>query len=118
MRVLDLGDADADAVGRLLADLGADVLKIEPPGGHSDRSAAPSVGGVGIGFALHNANKRTATLDPASEQDRARWLELVADSDSLIDSGAACVREGVCLGIGAVVGVRGDPAHLGPEFGG
>ena len=89
MRVLDLGDADADAVGRLLADLGADVLKIEPPGGHSDRSAAPSVGGVGIGFALHNANKRAATLDPASEQDRARWLELVADSDILIDSGAA-----------------------------
>ncbi len=64
-------------------------LKIEPPGGHSDRSAAPSVGGVGIGFALHNANKRAATLDPASEQDRARWLELVADSDILIDSGAA-----------------------------
>ena len=89
MRVLDLGDADADAVGRLLADLGADVLKIEPPGGHPDRSAAPSVGGVGIGFALHNANKRAATLDPASEQDRARWLELVADSDILIDSGAA-----------------------------
>ena len=34
MRVLDVSDGDADAVSRLLADLGADVLKIEPPCGN------------------------------------------------------------------------------------
>ena len=88
VRVLDLGDASTDAVGRLFADLGADVLKIEPPGGTPDRAAAPTVGGVSIGFALHNANKRIAVLDAAAERDRVRLLELVADTDIVIDSGA------------------------------
>ena len=80
LRVLDLGDADTDGVGRLLADLGADVLKIEPPGGTPDRAAPPSVGGASIGFALHNANKRAAVLDATVEQDRARLLELVSEA--------------------------------------
>ena len=42
LRVLDVGGADSDAVGRLLGDLGADVLKIEPPGGTADRIARPT----------------------------------------------------------------------------
>ena len=37
LRVLDLGGATSDGVGRLFADLGADVLKIEPPGGSQAR---------------------------------------------------------------------------------
>ncbi len=37
LRVLDLGGAESDGVGRLFADLGADVLKVEPPGGSSAR---------------------------------------------------------------------------------
>jgi crotonobetainyl-CoA:carnitine CoA-transferase CaiB-like acyl-CoA transferase len=37
VRVLDVGGADSDAVSRLFGDLGADVLKIEPPGGAADR---------------------------------------------------------------------------------
>ena len=40
LRVLDLCDGDADAVTRLFADLGADVLKIEPPGGGAARARA------------------------------------------------------------------------------
>ena len=62
--MLDLGGAESDAVSRLLADLGADVLKIEPPAGSPARSALPSVAGASIPFALHNANKRGAVLDP------------------------------------------------------
>jgi len=88
LRVLDLCDGDADAVTRLLADLGADVLKIEPPGSNPARHAPPTVGGVSIPFALHNANKRTAVLDPADETDRRRFLELAAGADVVIDSGA------------------------------
>ena len=41
LRVLDLGGAESDGVGRLFADLGADVLKIEPPGGSIARGARP-----------------------------------------------------------------------------
>ena len=64
--VLDLGGAESDAVSRLLADLGADVLKIEPPAGSPARRALPSMAGASIPFALHNANKRGAVLDPDS----------------------------------------------------
>ncbi len=64
LRVLDLCDGDADAVTRLLADLGADVLKVEPPGGNAGRSRRPLVAGASIAFTLNNANKRGCVLDP------------------------------------------------------
>ena len=56
VRVLDLCDGDADAVTRLFADLGADVLKVEPPSGNAGRSQLPSVAGASVPFALNNAN--------------------------------------------------------------
>ena len=85
--MLDLCDSDADAVTRLLADLGADVLKVEPPGGSPARSDRPTLGGVSIPFALHNANKRSAILDPRSESDRRRLIELAGEADIVVDSG-------------------------------
>lgn len=90
MRVLDVGGAESDGVGRLLADLGADVLKVEPPGGAAARTARPTVAGVGIAFALDNANKRCTVLDGADDRDR--FLELVAEADVLVDGG----RPGGC----------------------
>ncbi|MEI6699684.1 MAG: CoA transferase [Mycobacterium sp.] len=87
LRVLDLCDGDGDGVTRLLADLGADVLKIEPPTGSRARSALPTLDGVSIPFALRNANKRAAVLDPHSEADRRRLMELAAEADIVIDSG-------------------------------
>jgi len=90
LRVLDLSSGDADAVSRILADLGADVLKIEPPGGSPARRAAPSVAGTGIAFALNNANKRSACLDPASPDDRSRLVELAGAADIVVDSGNPC----------------------------
>ncbi|MGB3477423.1 MAG: CoA transferase [Mycobacterium sp.] len=87
VRVLDLAGGDADAVTRLLADLGADVLKLEPPGGSPARAAAPLLGGVSIAFALHNANKRSITLDPTDERDRRRFDELASTADIVVDSG-------------------------------
>ena len=76
LRVLDLSAGDGDAVSRILADLGADVLKVEPPGGSPARTALPRLGGTSIAFALHNANKRSTVLDPADEGDRQRLLDL------------------------------------------
>ena len=89
VRVLDIGDTATDTVGRLLADLGADVLKIEPPGGAPARTAVPTILGSGVDFALANANKRSAVLDAASPADRARFLGLVSGADVLIDRGGA-----------------------------
>lgn len=87
LRILDFSDGDADAVTRLLADLGADVLKIEPPGGSPARSALPTLDGVSIAFGLHNANKRSAVLDPSDAHDRQRLSELAGEADIVIDSG-------------------------------
>ncbi len=89
MRVLDLCDGDADAVTRLLADLGADVIKVEPPGGSAARTQKPTLAGVSIPFALHNANKRAVVLDPAAPADRRILLDLARDADIVVDSGRA-----------------------------
>ncbi len=99
MRVLDLGGAESDAVGRLFADLGADVLMVEPPGGSPARHALPSVAGASIPFAVHNANKRAAVLDPASSADRERLLELAGTADIVVDGGGAAVFGTSCAAL-------------------
>jgi crotonobetainyl-CoA:carnitine CoA-transferase CaiB-like acyl-CoA transferase len=87
LRVLDLTGDDGDAVTRLLADLGADVLKVEPPGGSPSRTRPPTLRGTGVRFALHNANKRSTVLDPANPDDRTRLVELAGSADIVVDSG-------------------------------
>ena len=87
LRVLDLSGEDGDAVTRLLADLGADVLKVEPPGGSPSRIQAPTLCGTSLRFALHNANKRSTVLDPADSGDRGRLIELAGRADIVVDSG-------------------------------
>ena len=88
LRVLDLGGAESDAVSRLFADLGADILKIETPAGSPARQALPSVAGASVPNALHNANKRSAVLDPADAADRGRLMELAGTADIVVDDGA------------------------------
>src|SRR4051794_8272872 len=63
LRVVDLADGVAALTGRLLADLGADVVRVEPPSGAPARRRAPLVAGVGVQHLVHNANKRSAVLD-------------------------------------------------------
>ncbi len=89
VRVVDLSVGDADAVTRLLADLGADVLKVEPLGGSPARTTPPTLAGASIPFAVHNANKRSTVLDPRSKSDRRRLQELAASADILVDTGQA-----------------------------
>jgi crotonobetainyl-CoA:carnitine CoA-transferase CaiB-like acyl-CoA transferase len=87
LRVLDLSGDDGDAVTRLFADLGADVLKVEPPGGSPSRTRPPALGGASLRFALHNANKRCTVLDPSDPNDRTRFVELAGGADIVVDSG-------------------------------
>lgn len=86
VRVLDTGGPSSDGVSRLLADLGADVLKVEAPGGAAHRTARPTVAGVSVSFALENANKRSTVLDPLEASDRDRFAELVGGADILVDA--------------------------------
>lgn len=87
LRVLDLSRDGGDAVTRLLADLGADVLKVEPPGGSPSRTQPPLLRGASLRFALHNANKRSTVLDPSNRDDRTQLIELAGGADIVVDSG-------------------------------
>jgi crotonobetainyl-CoA:carnitine CoA-transferase CaiB-like acyl-CoA transferase len=85
-RVLDFGRYIAGPYcAALLADLGADVIRIERIGGGEDRWVAP-VGDDGIGamFLVMNRNKRAMTLDPASPDGRAIVRKLVATADVVV----------------------------------
>jgi crotonobetainyl-CoA:carnitine CoA-transferase CaiB-like acyl-CoA transferase len=88
VRVLDLSSGVADPVTRLFADLGADVLKVEPPGGCPGRDTLPTVRGASIPFAVHNANKRSTVLDPFDDEDCGRFLDLAGEADIVVDTGA------------------------------
>src|SRR5215831_14468016 len=91
LRVLDLTDLRGALAGRLLADLGADVVKLEPPGGDADRLRAPFAGGVAardrsLAFLYRHANKRGATLDLDTAEGRGRLDELCEATDVLIEN--------------------------------
>lgn len=74
VRVLDLTTGIAGPLAAmLLADFGSDVVKVEPPEGEP--------GWARPGFAMFNRNKRSVTLDPATEPGRRRLESLVAGAD-------------------------------------
>jgi crotonobetainyl-CoA:carnitine CoA-transferase CaiB-like acyl-CoA transferase len=80
LRVIDLGVVIAGSFGgTLFAELGADVMKVEPRGGDSLRVFAPTWLG-------YNKNKRSAVIDLQTESGRAAFLELVRTADVVIDN--------------------------------
>ena len=87
LRVLDLTDARGDLCARLLGDLGADVLRVEPPGGVRSRSLPPyGPDGRSLHFAYRNTNKRSTVLDLGTPEGRTSLLALVAEADVLVES--------------------------------
>jgi crotonobetainyl-CoA:carnitine CoA-transferase CaiB-like acyl-CoA transferase len=91
IRVLDLSRPVGHYAGRLLADLGADVIKVEPPEGDPARRWAPTLPGIpaieaSVPFVLLNANKRGVTLHLGSDDGRAAFLSLLASADVLLES--------------------------------
>ncbi len=89
IRVLDLADASGAYCGKLLADLGADVIRIEPSQGDASRGEPGA-------FAYLNTSKRGVALDLADAAERARFLDLAADADAVLETlpaGAPRTRE-------------------------
>ena len=90
-RALDLTGLSGQLCGRMLADLGMEVIKIEPPGGDPVRRLAPfvkSANGAELSttFAHLNAGKQSKVLDLDSEAGRAELRKLVASADVVIES--------------------------------
>ncbi|HJW68506.1 MAG TPA: CoA transferase, partial [Candidatus Binatia bacterium] len=105
IRVLDLSSGIAGPYcTKLLADAGADVLKIERPDGGdplrrwsaSGRRLAP--GEDGVLFRFLNTSKRSAVVDCASAEGRARVLALAEEADLVIESFAPGTIEALGLG--------------------
>ncbi|MDF5757725.1 CoA transferase [Spongiactinospora sp. TRM90649] len=87
IRVLDLGRVlSGPFCGRVLADLGAEVIKIEPPAGDDGRHFGPFYDGVSSYHRLLNRNKYGITLDLKTDEDRRTFTELIRRSDVLIEN--------------------------------
>jgi benzylsuccinate CoA-transferase BbsE subunit len=90
IRVLDLADNAVAYASRLLADLGAEVIRVEPPHGGALRQAPPLAvmdGGVAsCAHAFWNANKMAITLDLGCADGRRLFGDLVAKSDVVIET--------------------------------
>ncbi len=86
LRVVDATVEHAELAARLLGDLGAEVIKLEPPQGSAARALGPVRAGVSLSFAVRNAGKLGVALDLDDSADRARADELLAHSDVLITS--------------------------------
>ena len=97
-RALDLTDRKGQMCGRFLADLGVEVVKIEPPGGDPARRLPPFAGDTSLVFAHLNANKRSLELDLETAEGRERLRALAAETDILIESGAPGWMAGMDLG--------------------
>jgi crotonobetainyl-CoA:carnitine CoA-transferase CaiB-like acyl-CoA transferase len=91
-RVIDLSTDVAGAFGaKLLAAVGADVVKVEPPGGDPTRRMVPRAGDThdhGVLFAYLNTGKRSIEVDTDDEAQRERLLALLDGADVVIESGA------------------------------
>lgn len=69
--------------GMILADLGAEVIKVEPPGGDKTRNLP----GLGIGFfRSFNRNKKSVVIDITTPQGQATAAELVGQCDVLLEN--------------------------------
>lgn len=88
LRVIELGHfVAAPFAGRILADLGAEVIKIEPPsGGDPARRWGAMKGDRSIWWSVHARNKRSITIDLKSAEGRDLVLDLVRESDALIEN--------------------------------
>ena len=107
VRVLELADEKGEFCGKLLAGAGADVLKIEPPGGNSTRNIGPFCDDIedperSLYFWHYNFGKRGLTLDITTSEGQESLRSLVARSDVLLESYAPGYMDRLGLGYQAL----------------
>ena len=103
IRVLDLTGYLGQMTARVLGDLGADVVKIEPPGGDPARKLGPFAGGnsdpeKSLRFVHANRSKRSAVIDILTDTGREQIRRLASEADVLVEDFAPGYLDGVGLG--------------------
>jgi benzylsuccinate CoA-transferase BbsE subunit len=101
--VLDLADEKADFASKILADMGARVIKVEPPGGTPARQIGPFWQGKphperSMSFFYHNTGKDGITLNPEQREGRETFLRLVEHADAVIETYSPGYLDGIDLG--------------------
>jgi benzylsuccinate CoA-transferase BbsE subunit len=91
LRVLELADEKGQFCGKLLGDLGADVVKIEPPGGEPCRHVGPFLDDIphperSLSFWYYNTSKRGITLDVRTAGGRALFRRLAESADVILET--------------------------------
>ena len=91
VRIVEVGDQQGEYCGLVLAGLGADVIKVEPPGGSVTRTFGPFVDDVpdrdrSLHFWAYNRGKRSIVIDLDSDPGRGEFAQLVAAADVVLDS--------------------------------
>ena len=115
LRILEIGHfVAAPFCTRLLADLGAEVIKIEPPGGDPVRQWGKQINGQSLWWSLHGRNKRSMTLNLKHPKAAAIVLRLVAGCDALVENFRPGQLEKLGLGEQALKAARPDlvVAHI------
>jgi crotonobetainyl-CoA:carnitine CoA-transferase CaiB-like acyl-CoA transferase len=98
-RVLDLADEKGSACTKFFADLGADVIKVEPPGGDPTRTRPPFAQDQAhpersLYFLHYNANKRSVTLNLETPDGQALFRDLASTADVVVETFAPGVMAG------------------------
>jgi CoA:oxalate CoA-transferase len=97
VRVLELARFQAGPRGgMILSDLGAEVIKIEPPGGEETRKHPPVVRGQSVYFTVYNRGKKSVCLDMRTERGKEVFAALVTQSDVVLEN----FRPGVMRAMG------------------
>jgi crotonobetainyl-CoA:carnitine CoA-transferase CaiB-like acyl-CoA transferase len=110
-RILDLTDEKGFLCGKALGDFGADVIKIERPGGDPARSVGPFFHDEAdpeksLYWFAFNANKRGITLDIATADGREIFKRLVRTADVVVESFAPGYLDKIGLGYGTLSGIN------------
>ena len=97
LSVIDLTDLRGALAGRIFAELGADVVRIEPPGGDPERLTPPFAGDVAapdrsLPHLYRNAHKRILTIDLEDPAGRQELLSLCDRADVLIENATHAER--------------------------
>ena len=92
----------------VLADMGADVIKVEKPNGGDDnrRMGPPFIKDWSAGFLAVNRNKRSLALDLRNEAGRSVFRRLVEDADVVVENFRPGVMERLGLGYGELAGIK------------
>jgi crotonobetainyl-CoA:carnitine CoA-transferase CaiB-like acyl-CoA transferase len=111
VRVLDLTIMAAGPwTTSLLGQLGADVIKVEPPAGDGTRWVHPYQSGLGTNYLAMNVNKTSMTLDLRDDEDRGYLLSLVPKADIFVQNFSGGVADR--LGVGYAALSAANPALL------